>query len=155
MNLADFRRLFTYDTWANREVLAALQAVASAPPRSVQLVAHILSAERLWFERLHGDKPSLPVWPEFSLERCELELAELGELCTRDFASSSEGDLSRTVTYENSKGQTWSSTKSDILMHVFMHSVYHRGQIAADMRGAGLTPAYTDFIHSIRQGFVE
>jgi hypothetical protein len=24
-----------------------------------------------------------------------------------------------------------------------------------DMRTAGLTPAYTDFIHSVRQGFVE
>ena len=40
-------------------------------------------------------------------------------------------------------------------MHVLMHSAYHRGQIAADMRAAGLTPAYTDFIHSVRQGFVE
>jgi len=39
-------------------------------------------------------------------------------------------------------------------MHVIMHSAYHRGQIATDMRAAGLTPAYTDFIHSIRRGFV-
>jgi uncharacterized damage-inducible protein DinB len=36
-----------------------------------------------------------------------------------------------------------------------MHSSYHRGQIAADMRAAGVTPAFTDFIHAVRQGFVE
>lgn len=36
-----------------------------------------------------------------------------------------------------------------------MHSTYHRGQIAAAMRKAGATPAYTDFIHAVRQGFVE
>jgi uncharacterized damage-inducible protein DinB len=36
-----------------------------------------------------------------------------------------------------------------------MHSTYHRGQIAAAMRQAGATPAYTDFIHAVRQGFVE
>jgi uncharacterized damage-inducible protein DinB len=155
MNPADFRRLFTYDAWANREVLAALQAAASRPPRSVQLIGHILSAERLWLERLHGDRQTLPVWPDFSLERCETQIAELATLWTSDLASSSEADLSLQVTYKNSKGEIWSSTRNDILTHVLMHSVYHRGQIAAYMRGAGLTPAYTDFIHSIRKGFVE
>ena len=59
------------------------------------------------------------------------------------------------MSYRNSQGETWSSRKDDILMHVVMHSAYHRGQIAADMRIAGLVPAYTDFIHSVRQGFVE
>jgi len=38
---------------------------------------------------------------------------------------------------------------------VVMHSAYHRGQIASSLRAAGLAPAYTDFIHGIRQGFVE
>jgi uncharacterized damage-inducible protein DinB len=38
----------------------------------------------------------------------------------------------------------------DILMHVVMHSAYHRGQIALEVRCAGQTPAYTDFIHAIR-----
>ena len=64
-------------------------------------------------------------------------------------------DLAATVTYQNSKGETWSSRKDDILMHVITHSVYHRGQVAAAVRAAGFTPAYTDFIHSIRQGFVK
>ena len=40
----------------------------------------------------------------------------------------------------------------DILTHVTMHSAYHRGQIAADVRVAGFTPAYTDFIHAVRTG---
>jgi uncharacterized damage-inducible protein DinB len=40
-------------------------------------------------------------------------------------------------------------------MHVIMHSVYHRGQIAASMRDSGLIPASTDFIFAIRQGLVK
>ena len=40
------------------------------------------------------------------------------------------------------------------LLHVVMHGAYHRGQIAAAIRAAGGEPAYTDFIHCIRQGFV-
>jgi uncharacterized damage-inducible protein DinB len=38
---------------------------------------------------------------------------------------------------------------------VVMHSAYHRGQIASHMRESGQTPAYTDFIHAMRQGFVK
>jgi uncharacterized damage-inducible protein DinB len=59
------------------------------------------------------------------------------------------------VSYKNSKGEPWSSAEEDVLMHVVMHSAYHRGQIATDMRANGFTPAYTDFIHAIRQGLVE
>ena len=49
----------------------------------------------------------------------------------------------------------YDSLVRDILTHVFMHSAYHRGQIAVDMRQNGVTPAYTDFIHGVRQGLVE
>jgi uncharacterized damage-inducible protein DinB len=35
---------------------------------------------------------------------------------------------------------------SDILLHVALHSSYHRGQIAAAVRAAGVTPVNTDFI---------
>jgi uncharacterized damage-inducible protein DinB len=59
------------------------------------------------------------------------------------------------VSYKNSQGETWSSRKDDILMHLITHGTYHRGQVATAMRAAGFTPAYTDFIHSIRRGFVK
>ncbi len=64
-------------------------------------------------------------------------------------------DLARVVNYKNSKGENWRSLEDDIVQHVIMHSAYHRGQIATDMRAAGFTPAYTDFIHALRQGLVE
>ena len=51
--------------------------------------------------------------------------------------------------------EAYDSLVRDILTHVFMHSAYHRGQIASDMRQAGFVPAYTDFIHGVRQGLVE
>jgi uncharacterized damage-inducible protein DinB len=42
-----------------------------------------------------------------------------------------------------------------MLTHVLFHSAYHRGQIALQMRASGMEPAYTDFIHAVRQGFVD
>jgi uncharacterized damage-inducible protein DinB len=147
--------LFSYDEWANREVLSSLEALNAAPVRSVQLLAHILSTERLWLERLLAEKQTHPVWPLFTLKDCKSEIDQLPGLWKSYLASLGEADLTDSRTYKNTKGETFTSRKQDILLHVVMHSAYHRGQIAADMRAAGFTPAYTDFIHGVRQGFVE
>jgi uncharacterized damage-inducible protein DinB len=153
--LQEFQRLFAYDAWANQEVVTSLTALGSAPSRPLQLLAHILSAERLWLERLQQKKQTYPVWPDFTLAQCQAELNDLPGLMTSYLTSLPPDHLAATIHYKNSKGESWSNSIHDILMHVVMHSAYHRGQIATAMRAAGHTPAYTDFIHGVRQGLVE
>jgi uncharacterized damage-inducible protein DinB len=153
--LEHINNLFSYDNWANREVLRSLQTLDAPPARSINLLAHIVSAERLWLERLRMQNQTLPVWPIFTLEQCKLEAGQLPGLWKSYLTSLGEAGLSDSLNYKNTKGESFSSRKQDILMHVVMHSAYHRGQIAADMRAAGFTPAYTDFIQAVRQGFVE
>lgn len=155
MNLADYlRREFAYDAWANGEVLAAINA-AGADAQSVRLMAHILAAERVWLERLRQQPQSVPVWPQPDLARCEQEAAELAKLWREYLELLTAGDIAQTISYKNSKGESWTSAIVDVLTHVVMHSAYHRGQIASHMRASGHIPAYTDFIHGVRQGFVE
>jgi uncharacterized damage-inducible protein DinB len=149
------RKLFLYDDWANREVLQGLAASQAPSVRSIRLLAHILSAQKLWFERLKGQPQSLPVWPEYELTECEALLAELAGSWRSYFETADESELERGVPYKNSKGEAFNSRVEDILTHVAMHGSYHRGQIAAVMRASGFTPAYTDFIHAVRQSFVE
>jgi uncharacterized damage-inducible protein DinB len=147
MNVVDhIARLFTYDDWANREVLANLRATPAPPPRPLKFIAHTLAAERLWLERLNQQEQTPPVWPDFSIEQCEGQAAELHRLWGNYLAACSEEGLEQPVSYRNSKAEAWSSRKQDVLMHVVMHSAYHRGQTATAMRAAGFTPAYTDFI---------
>ena len=150
----DLKRLFDYDFWANREVAAALGALKNPPPASVNRLAHIVSAERLWLERLTLQKQTHPVWPEITLDQCKLEIESVAELWKQYLAASTEDSLSQMLTYKNTKGESFTSVKADILMHVILHSAYHRGQIATDMRAAGFPPAYTDFIHAVRQNQV-
>jgi uncharacterized damage-inducible protein DinB len=123
--------------------------------RSIGLLAHILSAQKLWLERVLGQPQSSPVWPEYGLPECDALLKELGRTWRDYFQTISEAELERGVAYKNSKGEAYESRVEDILSHVAMHGTYHRGQIAADMRASGLTPAYTDFIHAVRQSFLE
>lgn len=156
MNLADYlRREFVYDAWANREVLAAIRGAGGDDTRSVQLMTHVLATERLWYERLKQLPQSMPVWPSPDLAYCEAESATLDTLWHEYLDLVTAGDVSQTVSYRNSKGESWTSAIADILTHVVMHSAYHRGQIASHMRESGKTPAYTDFIHGIRQGLVK
>jgi len=156
VNLADYlRRQFSYDEWANREVLNAIRSAGGKKERSVQLMSHILAAERVWLERLKRQPQSVPVWPEPDLERCEVQAAELGRLWLEYLDLITAGDVSQAITYKNSKGEEWTSTILDVLTHVVIHSAYHRGQIASHMRENGQVPAYTDFIHGIRQGLVK
>jgi len=153
--LEHLRRQFAYDAWANNEVLAVIKAAGSASPRPLQLLGHIASAERVWLERLTRQPQSVAVWPEFDLDQCAAQIAALAKLWKDYLGRLSSTGLSEKVSYKNSKGEPWSSTVEDVLTHVTLHSVYHRGQIASLMRASGQAPASTDFIHAVRQGLIE
>jgi uncharacterized damage-inducible protein DinB len=149
-----YARLFAYDDWANREVLNAVEAATTSTGRALALVAHILSAERLWWERITGAKQTHAVWPKFTAQQCREE-ADFLMPRWKAIYQAGEARLSEAVTYHNSKGEAWSSSVDEILMHVITHGAYHRGQIALEMRTSGSVPAYTDYIHAVRTRAIE
>lgn len=152
--MPDLRRMFDYDRWANREALASLSASASPLPRGLKLMGHIVAAEALWHARLTGRDPELSVWPDLSAAQCEIWLADLERSWNRYLERAVPAELGNCVAYTNTKGESFTSTVEDVLTHVVMHSAYHRGQIAADVRASGHQPAYTDFIHAARAGHI-
>jgi uncharacterized damage-inducible protein DinB len=154
-DLDHFRRLLRYDQWANGETLRNLQESTEAPPPAVRWMAHIVGSEYVWLARLREEAPTVPVWPDFDLADCAARLGELESTWVHWLATLDPESLGEGVGYRNSKGEFWTSTMGDILTHVILHSAYHRGQIASGVRGGGETPAYTDFIHAVRQGLVE
>ena len=147
--------LFDYDTWANREVVRSLGAGDAVVARPLALMAHIVGTEWLWWARIQRESPRYAVWPTLSVEQCREEVEELGRTWSRYVAGRVAQELERSVAYTNSRGESFTSTVGDILTHVVMHSVYHRGQIATALRAAGREPAYTDFIHAKRTGVLE
>lgn len=151
MDASDFRRLFRYDRWANHEVAQALSR-ADAPAKSLGWMAHIVAAEALWLARIQKRPAPLPVWPKIESPELLKKVHDVhGDW--HDFLEPlDDAALASTCDYTNSKGERFTSSVVDILMHVVMHSAYHRGQIAADMRASGIEPVYTDFIHAVRKG---
>src|SRR2546422_720935 len=91
-----------------------------------------------------------PVWPDLSLEQC----AALVQANQRDYASYmralTPGEMEQGVRYVNSAGREFTSSIEDILLHVFLHGSYHRGQIAWALCRGGRVPMATDYIAFVR-----
>lgn len=149
-----FLQMFRYDDWANREFLAALRMASPGTDKVLRLLAHILSAQKLWLERLQQVPQSVVVWPSSTVDECLALADEMLSAWTAYLNGLTPADFQRAIDYRNTKGEPWSNRVDDILNHVVMHSAYHRGQAALEMRAAGLQPASTDFILAVRQGHV-
>ena len=148
-------QMLSHDNWANRECLSALCSASPPPPNAIRFIAHTLSAQKLWLDRLRKQPQTMLVWPAATIEDCSALAQEMLSGWKNYFAQLPPDGLEQEIEYRNSKGEPWSSRVQDVITHVLLHSSYHRGQVALEMRAAGLQPAYTDFIHAVRNGFIE
>jgi uncharacterized damage-inducible protein DinB len=149
------RRQLHYDAWANRATADALLGQSPPPPRALRWMAHIVGAQWLWLLRLgFEDAERLAVWPELSPEETVEHVERLAGDWPRYLDGISGGELEGSIAYSNSKGERWTSHVRDVIEHVVIHSAYHRGQIAAELRASGMEPPYTDYIQATRGGMV-
>ena len=152
--LVHLRQTIHYNAWANEQVAGSLQVSVNPPPKAVLVLAHIVGAERLWHARLLG-AAAPEVWPGLGVAQCAAGVRELKQTWNAWANALVAADLDRVVHYVNSKGEPWSNSVCDILTHMTHHSAYHRGQIATLLGAAGHSPAYSDYIHAVRQGFLQ
>lgn len=139
-----FKELFEYCHHSNQQITELfLQHPQSITERSLKLFSHTLNAQHIWNARLSGNKANYSVWEMHALESYKnIDLQNYGD--TLQLLNTI--DLSHTLTYTNSKGQSFSNTARDILFHMINHSTYHRGQIASDLKQQGIEPPATDYI---------
>lgn len=157
MDLETVQALYTYNRWANVQVLDAVSKLSAEQFnqdlensfRSVRkTLVHTLSAEWIWLERWKGTSP-----------KSMLDAAELTDLETirkrwdkveserAEFIRSlSEEKLATTLSYVNTRGQTFAYPLWQMLVHVANHSTYHRGQLTTLLRQVGAQPVTTDFL---------
>ncbi len=43
---------FDYEQWANLQVIKSLQLITNPPEKAEKIMAHILSAQKVWFESM-------------------------------------------------------------------------------------------------------
>jgi uncharacterized damage-inducible protein DinB len=145
-------RLFSYDSWANEQILLSLQDHLdfNGSEKAIKYYAHIAGAQDLWYRRIKGQSlDELQVWPDYGLPVALQKLKTLhGQW--QQLIDYNRSDLDRNISYKNSKGTAYETMLSDILHHVIIHGQHHRAQIAKILRSAKIEPPATDFIYFTR-----
>jgi len=153
--IARFKRQYAYNHWANHELAAGVLAMPGDTTRAVKVLNHIAGAERLWQERLHGDLVTAVVWPDGPASSIPAQFDAIHATWMLFLDNQREEKLLRPISYMNSRGEPWANRVEEILTHVIIHSAYHRGQLAMQIRDHGGDPPMTDFIHAVRVGLVD
>ncbi len=139
-----FRELFEYGHHFNQKLVDVVSNHSDkTSEKAEKLFNHVLNAHQIWNNRIDPKQPPFGVW----------ELHLVSDLKIIDQTNYEQTlqildtfDLSDTINYANSKGQSFSNRIQDILFHIVNHSTYHRGQIATEFKHHGLVPLVTDYI---------
>ncbi len=152
-----------YNVWANKQIIDSVFKLEEADvDREInssfntirKTVYHVWSAEYVWLQRLQLVEHPLWVAGDFdgTFEAACIDWqrvsGELVQFAKKQFDDRSFGHV---VQYHDLKKHPHKTPVSEIMLHVFNHSTYHRGQLITMLRQAGLNEIPgTDFITFVR-----
>lgn len=138
-----------YNVWANQRIFDAINNLSDAAisrdivssfPSVYKTVQHMWLAEEAWWKRLK-------LLENFELES-EKFTGSFSELQKKMMAQSNEllnwvehaneAQLQHEFSYQNSKKERYKQPVYEMLMHVFNHGTYHRGQLVTMLRQLGV-----------------
>ena len=153
-----------YNIWANKRLIETMQQleqsqldkeVNSSFTTIRKTVYHAWSAEYIWLQRLQLIEH--PVWIEAKFDGAFEEACikwkdtslQLQQFIERQY---NDAAFDHVFQYYNMKKQSFKNRVADVLMHVFNHSTYHRGQLITMLRQVGVKQVPgTDFIVYVRK----
>ena len=143
--------LFQYNFRMNEEIISILEDNKNNSKKIINIFSHLLKAEKIWLMRLKGeDLSGQMIWPDLTIKESQDLIIENIQMYKQYFMSLKADEITKNLNYRNSKGQEFQIAIVDILIHVVIHSSYHRGQIAMLVREQGGNPINTDYINYIR-----
>jgi uncharacterized damage-inducible protein DinB len=138
-----FLKLSEHEHWANLKVLEKVVSLENIPQKAIELLSHIIAAQRIWLDRINGKQTQVNVWEVFEIDIL-LELLEINHSDIQQLIESD--DFERLISYKNSKGTPYINTVSQLLTHLSLHAAYHRGQIITTIKPFTSDLPATDFI---------
>jgi len=130
------------DDQINREIPSSFSSI-------YKTVLHMLDAESIWWQRLklaeHIQRPGDGFNEGFG--ELSKKLAQQSQLWEEWVRNATENQLTHVFAYQDSKKEQFKQPVYEMLMHLFNHGTYHRGQLVTMLRQLGVekVPA-TDFI---------
>lgn len=147
--------LYRHQEWADAEHWRAILA-STAAGEDLELKArlvHLHGAQQFWLARWQGVGLAFAKPEDFATSEDTFHFAQACHAALRAYLGlRKEGDLAEAVTYTNMAGQTFTQPLGELMLHLTLHSQYHRGQNATRLRAlAGSAPG-TDLVNWQREG---
>ena len=157
MNSDWIKLLYTYNCWANTRIFDAVSNLKSeeytqdlkSSYHSVRdTLVHIISAEWIWLMRMQGVSPKA-LWEssDFATVSVLRQHWEVVVSKQNEFLESiTEESLNDSITYINTRDETFTYPLWQIQLHLINQSSYHRGQVTTMLRQLGTETVPTDFL---------
>ena len=146
-----FTRLINYDRYANELISNAL-IEANEPEKPVQLMAHMLAAQQIWYNRCN-ELPAIggALWPDWKADTFGQIIVDNHQKWTAFLNRLDDTQFEKQIKYQNSKGETFSNKLIDVLAHLINHGTHHRAQAGQLLKLEGVSLPSTDYIFYLRQ----
>ena len=151
-------QLAAHNIWANQkllEVILALreekqkQEVPSSFNSLYKTVLHMYHAESVWWQRMKlQERINLPMETfKGSMQELATEMLQQNRQWQEWINSATEPMLDHVFQYYNQKKESFKQPIFQMILHVFNHGTYHRGQLVNMLRQLGIDKIpQTDFI---------
>ena len=151
-----------FNVWAHQQLLDVISHLTDEQRRQPiensfagleKTILHLLDAESIWWQRLklveHTERPSEQYDGHFdSLQR---QLLKQSRLWLDWVEQATDASLEHEFIYRDSKKVQYKQPVAEVLLHVFNHQSYHRGQLVTMLRQLGVhTIPGTAFIAFLR-----
>ena len=147
-----------YNIWANKIITERIvqlptdiiyKEMNSSFGNIYKTVLHLMDVESIWWQRLKLQEHI--EWPGKSFDGNFEELSKQLLLLSKQWndwiQSTNEVNIEHVFAYQNSKKEHFKQPVYEMLLHLFNHQTFHRGQLVTMLRQNGIEkiPA-TDFI---------
>lgn len=153
-----FLQLAIYNTWANQRLIDCIMAlpeediVKELPgsfPSLQQTLLHLWDAENIWWQRLKLQEGIRPPSASFKGNSRDIVTALLhqNKLWEAWVTNASPAALEHVFLYYDFNRQPVKLQVRQLLLHLFNHGTYHRGQLVTQLRQLGVQKIpQTDFL---------
>ena len=146
-----------YNIWANKKITETAnllseeqinKEIVSSFPSVYKTVLHLMEVENVWWQRLQlVEQTTPPGWFTGNFTELSKKLLELSQQWESWVQNANEANINHVFAWYNLKKEYFKEPVYKMLLHLFNHQTFHRGQLITMFRQSGLDKIPpTDFI---------
>jgi uncharacterized damage-inducible protein DinB len=129
-----------YNVWANQRIIDVAKSLSkedfqkpikSSFPGVERTLLHIWDAESIWWQRLklqeHITRPSEA--DDLQLKKIIAGISNQDKQWCDWISAATDAALNHVFAYQNTKKEQFKQPVNEMLIHLFNHTTYHRGQL--------------------------